>query len=173
MVKLLVSRGQEKVEFLLKCGPNRNLSAGTYGFPLQAACAARAEHGTFAYNELGVQCSLDQRPDIDVNAVGGRFGTALQAAVSSGQTNSVKLLLDKGADVNMSGGTYCSALNAAVVREYWIIVEVLLQAGAEPDCLRLQEPDEEWLKPVREEDGRGAVERYRKFWETQMMKASP
>ena len=29
MVKLLVSRGREKVEFLLKCAANPNLSAGT------------------------------------------------------------------------------------------------------------------------------------------------
>ena len=71
----------------------------------------------------------------------------------------------------MRGGRYHTALNAAVVRGYWNIVEALLEAGAEPDCRHLQEPDEQWLKRVREEDGRGAVERYRKFWEVQMKKA--
>ncbi len=160
----------KKVEFLLKCGANPNLSAGTYGFPLQAACA-RSEHSTFADNEIGVRALLYECPDIDVNAVGGPFATALQAAASTGKTDSVKQLLEKGADVNMRGGRYHTALNAAVVRGYWNIVEVLLEAGADPDCRHLQEPDEQWLKGVREEDGRGAVERYRKFWEVQMKKA--
>ena len=159
----------EKMEFLLKCGANPHLSAGPYGFPLQAACA-RFTHDTLD-NELGVRALLYQCPNIDVNAVGGPFATALQAAAVTGKIKSVMLLIDKGADVNIRGGRYHTALNAAVVRGYWNIVEDLLEAGAEPDCRHLQGPDEQWLKRVREEDGRGAVERYGMFWEKQMKKA--
>ena len=40
----------------------------------------------------------------DVNAQGGRFGNALQAASSRGHQQVVKLLLDKGAAVIASSG---------------------------------------------------------------------
>jgi ankyrin repeat protein len=41
----------------------------------------------------------------DVNAQGGYFGNALQAASSGGHDSVVTLLLDKGADVNAQGGS--------------------------------------------------------------------
>ena len=75
-----------KVEFLLKCGANPNLSAGTYVFALQAACARSGHIRTPADNEVGVRALLDECPDTDVNAVGGPFATALQAAASTGKT---------------------------------------------------------------------------------------
>ncbi|KKP00728.1 hypothetical protein THAR02_07154 [Trichoderma harzianum] len=114
------------------------------------------------------KCLLEHCPDINVNAQGGFFGTALQAAAYFGRTLLVKLLLDKGANINVRGGNYQSALNAAVVRGCWDLVEILVKAGATPDCQLQQQPDEEWLKSVLEKDGRGAVERYRKFWEVEM-----
>lgn len=40
----------------------------------------------------------------DVNAQGGYFGNALQAASSRGHQEIVKLLLDQGADVNIPNG---------------------------------------------------------------------
>ncbi|EAQ93238.1 hypothetical protein CHGG_01473 [Chaetomium globosum CBS 148.51] len=46
----------------------------------------------------------------DVNAQGGEYGNALQAASSGGHQEIVKLLLDKGADVNAQGGEYGNAL---------------------------------------------------------------
>jgi ankyrin repeat protein len=39
----------------------------------------------------------------DVNAQGGYYGNALQAASSDGHEAVVKLLLNKGADVNAQG----------------------------------------------------------------------
>ncbi|KAL7799329.1 ankyrin repeat-containing domain protein [Trichoderma afarasin] len=88
---------------------------------------------------------LEHRPDIN-------------AAAYTGRALLVKLLLDKGADANVRGGKYRSAMNAAI----------LLKLGAIPDCQLQQQPDEEWLQSVLEKDGRGAVERYRKFWEVEM-----
>ncbi|KAK5988479.1 Ankyrin repeat domain-containing 50-like protein [Cladobotryum mycophilum] len=134
-----------RLRFLLKRGADVNLVAGEYGPALQAACAM----------PLG----------IDVNAQGGLFCTALQAAAYTGRTESIALLLRKGARVNIRGGKYGSALNAAIVKGHWNIVQILLDAGATPDCHELLEPGKEWLDSVRKEHGRGAVERYEKFWE--------
>ena len=112
--------------------------------------------------DLG-QAVLDR--GANVNARGGQYGSALNAAVVGGFSDIVKVLIDSGTNVNASEGKYGSALNAAIVRGFWDIVEVLLNAGAKPDCQLLPEPDEEWLARVREEHGRGVVERYHKFWE--------
>lgn len=108
-------------------------------------------------------------PEIDVNEERGNFGSALQAAAYSGQTKSVKLLLHKGAHVNTRGGKYGSALNAAIMKGFWDIVEILLDHGAKSDRQQFPKPDEEWLARVQEEDGGEAVERYRIFWEKQVI----
>ena len=42
----------------------------------------------------------------DVNAQGGHYGNALQAASDGGHEKVVELLLGKGADVNAQGGDY-------------------------------------------------------------------
>lgn len=48
----------------------------------------------------------------NVNAEGGKYGNALQAASSGGHKNVVTMLLDKGADVNAQGGLFSNALQA-------------------------------------------------------------
>ncbi|KAI1602560.1 ankyrin repeat domain containing protein [Pyrenophora tritici-repentis] len=54
----------------------------------------------------------------DVNAQGGRYGNALQAASAGGYEQVVKMLLNKGAKVNAQGGEYSSALQAASAGGY-------------------------------------------------------
>ncbi|KFZ01712.1 hypothetical protein V500_00651 [Pseudogymnoascus sp. VKM F-4518 (FW-2643)] len=49
--------------------------------------------------------SLQEIYDL-VNALGGRYGNALEAASAKGHEQIVKLLLDKGADVNAQGEEY-------------------------------------------------------------------
>ncbi|KAI1366280.1 ankyrin repeat-containing domain protein [Xylaria arbuscula] len=132
------------IRFLLDHGANVNIKAGKYGFPLQSACANKMGAGRAIY--LLQHCS-----DLDINAAGGIFGSALQAAAYSGQANTVKLLLEKGADPDARGGKYRSALNAAVLRGFWYIVEMLLDHGAIPDRHQLLAPDEEWLDSIQEE----------------------
>jgi hypothetical protein len=61
---------------------------------------------------------LDQCPQIDVNAQGRIFSSALQAAAYSGQTLLVRLLLGRKASINMHRGKYKSALNKAIFSSY-------------------------------------------------------
>ncbi|KAF8239490.1 hypothetical protein L208DRAFT_1237287, partial [Tricholoma matsutake] len=49
----------------------------------------------------------------NVNAQGGFFGNALQAAAYNGNQEIVKLLIEEGANVNAQGGEYGNALQAA------------------------------------------------------------
>ncbi|EAQ91377.1 hypothetical protein CHGG_03312 [Chaetomium globosum CBS 148.51] len=67
----------------------------------------------------------------EVNAQGGEYGNALQAASSRGHQEIVKLLLDKGADVNAQGGRYSNALYAASLKDHQEIVKLLLDKGAD------------------------------------------
>ncbi|KAM0322092.1 hypothetical protein ACHAQA_009721 [Verticillium albo-atrum] len=64
----------------------------------------------------------------DVNAQGGHFGNALQAALLEGYTEIVRLLLAKGADVNAQGGDFGNALQAASLGGHTEIVA--LQAAS-------------------------------------------
>jgi hypothetical protein len=66
----------------------------------------------------------------EINAQGGRYGNALQAASSRGHEAVVKMLLNKGAEVNAQGGYYGDALQAASARRYREIVKLLVDKGA-------------------------------------------
>ncbi|KAI9737303.1 MAG: hypothetical protein M1818_005836 [Claussenomyces sp. TS43310] len=68
----------------------------------------------------------------EVNAQGGYYGNALQAAAYRGHEASVQLLLDAGAEVNAQGGYYGNALQAAAAEwdENEAKVQLLLDAGA-------------------------------------------
>ncbi|KAJ7292767.1 hypothetical protein C8J57DRAFT_1210486 [Mycena rebaudengoi] len=67
----------------------------------------------------------------DVNAAGGKYGHALQAASARGNNAIVQLLIAKGADVNAHGGKYASALQAAAANEHKIVVRLLIDNGAD------------------------------------------
>ena len=67
----------------------------------------------------------------EVNAQGGYYGNALQAASSGGHEGIVKVLLQKGAEVNAQGGLFGNALQAASSGDHEGIVKVLLEKGAE------------------------------------------
>ncbi|KAI1595117.1 Arp Ankyrin repeat [Pyrenophora tritici-repentis] len=67
----------------------------------------------------------------DVNAQGGHYGNALQAASTEGHEQVVKMLLDAGAEVNAQGGEYGNALQAASAQGHEQVVKALLDAGAE------------------------------------------
>ncbi|KAE9570980.1 hypothetical protein CGMCC3_g12946 [Colletotrichum fructicola] len=67
----------------------------------------------------------------DVNAQGGRYGNALQAASYRGHQEIVQLLLNQGADVNAQGGYYSNALQAASRGGHQEIIQLLLNQGAD------------------------------------------
>lgn len=67
----------------------------------------------------------------DVNALGGEYGSTLQAASYSDHESVVQLLLDKGVDVNASGGHYGSALQAALCYDHKSVGQLLLEKGAD------------------------------------------
>ena len=51
-----------------------------------------------------IQMLLDK--GAEVNARGGKYGNALQAASQGGHKKVIQILLDKGAEVNAQGGFY-------------------------------------------------------------------
>ncbi|KAH8696926.1 ankyrin repeat-containing domain protein [Phaeosphaeriaceae sp. PMI808] len=67
----------------------------------------------------------------EINAQGGEYGNALQAASCNGKQQIVELLLKAGAEINAQGGHYGNALQAASCNGNQQIVELLLKAGAE------------------------------------------
>ncbi|KAH9225992.1 hypothetical protein K456DRAFT_1731416 [Colletotrichum gloeosporioides 23] len=67
----------------------------------------------------------------DVNAQGGYYGNALQAALSGGHNNIVQMLLNKCADVNAQGGRFGNALYIASEEGHDDIVQMLLNKGAD------------------------------------------
>ncbi|KAJ6505881.1 ankyrin repeat-containing domain protein [Mycena vitilis] len=67
----------------------------------------------------------------EVNATGGIYGSALQAASVKGHEEIVRVLLDHSADVNATGGEYGSALQAAAADGNVDNVRVLLDHGAD------------------------------------------
>ncbi|KAH5034899.1 hypothetical protein HBI75_092960 [Parastagonospora nodorum] len=83
------------------------------------------KHGHYAMAELLLEKGAD------INAQGGRFGNALQAASFGGHEAVVRLLLDKSADVNAQGGRFGNALQAASFRGYKAMLELLLDKSAD------------------------------------------
>jgi ankyrin repeat protein len=70
------------------------------------------------------------KPGEVLEAVGGRYGTPIQAAAANGHLPLVERFAALGADVNAPGGRWGSALNAAAVGGYEDIVRYLLGHGA-------------------------------------------
>lgn len=68
---------------------------------------------------------------INVNATGGRYGSALQAAACKGHREVIEALLENGVDVNQTGGEYGNALQGACSYGHRSCAELLLDNGAE------------------------------------------
>ncbi|KAI2629527.1 ankyrin repeat-containing domain protein [Hypoxylon sp. NC1633] len=67
----------------------------------------------------------------DIHAQGGKYHTALIAAVHIGKEGIVKMLLEKGADIHAQGGIYYTALIEAARSGKEGIVKMLLEKGAD------------------------------------------
>lgn len=66
----------------------------------------------------------------DVNAQGGEYGNALQAACYHGRKRIAELLIQKGAEINARSGRIGSVLRAACSKGNECIVRLLLDSGA-------------------------------------------
>ena len=80
---------------------------------------------------LSVITKLQLDQGAQVNAQGGRYGNALQAASARGYEQIVKMLLDNKAEVNAQGGHYGNALLAASEKGHEQVVKMLLDNKAE------------------------------------------
>ncbi|SMR45308.1 unnamed protein product [Zymoseptoria tritici ST99CH_3D1] len=90
---------------------------------------------SLAGNHDVVQLLLDK--GWQVNAQGGHFGNALQAACHGGHEKTVQLLLSAGADANAQGGHYGNALYAAARKhDDEKVAQMLINAGADVNALR-------------------------------------
>jgi Ankyrin repeats (3 copies) len=81
------------------------------------------------YNLLSLIEALVSK-SVDLDAVGGRYGTPLQAACFAGHEDIARFLLQNGANVNMLGGEYTHALLAAIYSKKPNIITLLRQYGA-------------------------------------------
>lgn len=79
---------------------------------------------------LSAVCARLVQEGADVNALGGLFGTALQAAAFYGHLQPVQLLLDAGASLEPRRGIWMSPLAAAVSQDQLEVVALLLKRGA-------------------------------------------
>jgi ankyrin repeat protein len=136
MVKLLVASGSDV---------NLQCKGAQLNNPLQAACSNpnRHERGpedseSMTYVEIA---RFLFKHGADPNLHGGKYGDALQAAVSgSGRGNIegnnidiVKLVLEHGAELNYRGGVFRSAMRACVYGGNISAAHLLIDLGAELD----------------------------------------
>ncbi|KAF7965800.1 hypothetical protein HWV62_41763 [Athelia sp. TMB] len=101
---------------------NHLINKGKYGITLHAASD---RGGCLAIAQLLLEKGAD------VNATGGEYGTALQAATCQGLLEVVKLLLENGADVNAMVEHHGTALQAASSRGLFEIAQLLVEKGAD------------------------------------------
>ncbi|KAJ6477191.1 ankyrin repeat-containing domain protein [Mycena vitilis] len=141
------------VQLLLDAGAEINAQGGWYGSALQAAASggvetmgiqmiketrdgAKVERAIMTSRILGDSntpvVKFLIRQGADVNLQGGYYGTAIQAASSTGDPVALRLLLDAGADVQAEGGHFGSAVRAAEAESHSDIIRLLASAGAQP-----------------------------------------
>ncbi len=72
----------------------------------------------------------------DINAQGGRRGSALHAASAAGHLGIVNDSSENNADINAQGGSYGSALHAASAAGHLGIVNTLLENNADINAIR-------------------------------------
>ena len=72
---------------------------------------------------------------VEVNAQGGCYGSAQQAAAMAGHDTIVRLILKHGADMNAQGGYYGNALQAAVESDHEAILRLLIRRAPMSVCM--------------------------------------
>ncbi|KAJ5494822.1 hypothetical protein N7463_010909 [Penicillium fimorum] len=113
---------QQEVHFILdKDKSDINTTDGTNAFPVIWA--------SLNGHDRVVELLLKRGADID--AQGGHYGNALQAACAERHDNVAQMLLERGADINAQGGHYGNVLQAACAEGHDKIAQMLLERGAD------------------------------------------
>ncbi|KAL8856574.1 MAG: hypothetical protein Q9178_006803 [Gyalolechia marmorata] len=121
LIAAIVNSMHQAVKLLLERGADPSLKAGLkYHYAIIAAAR-------LFENADEVQLLIDA--GADVNAQGGTWHTALQAAAVDGNDTTMRVLLDAGADINALGGIYGSALSAAYREGYYFCTGLLWERG--------------------------------------------
>ena len=119
----------EHVRLVIDMDFDVNRHGGNWGFPLQAACQSKCDITTL---------NILLESAANVNALGGYYHTALNAAAGAGSEDKVERLLNAGADPNLGASEgHFNALHRAIwllqykrdVEPYTNIVRKLLRAG--------------------------------------------
>jgi ankyrin repeat protein len=126
-IHLLSKNNSAFLNWLRIYDPERPWSEPDLGRRLEETLAPLYYAALFGLQEV-VSLLIDD--SADVNAQGGCYGNALQAASWEGHEAVVRLLLDKNADANAQGGLYGNALQAASAKGYEQIAKLLLSAHA-------------------------------------------
>lgn len=117
---------------LLGLQKDLDVSCTLWGTALQAACRPREMGRVKGEQSRLVKAKALIDAGANVNAQGGLYGNALQAAAASRFTKVVELLLDHGANVNALGGKYGTALQAACANGAGLdLIMLLLNGGAQ------------------------------------------
>ncbi|KAJ7274616.1 ankyrin repeat-containing domain protein [Mycena rebaudengoi] len=143
----------EIVQVLLYHGADSNTAGGKYANALQATASCEysdySDLGSHRWRSAAEKAASKAEYDrIDaswrteivqmllqkgahVNAKGGEYGSALQAASKAGHMEIACVLLENGADVHALGGKYGTALSAAAANNHMDMICLLLDNGAD------------------------------------------
>jgi ankyrin repeat protein len=97
-----------------------------------------------------------RRDPSQLNAVGGRYGTPMQAACATGNKTAFDMLIAWGADPNVNAGQFGSALTAAASLNLKDAIVTLIDKGAQ---LELKDPDGRTALSTSARDGHVEVVR--------------
>ncbi|KAH8791817.1 ankyrin repeat-containing domain protein [Flagelloscypha sp. PMI_526] len=147
-----LTRCRDVVQFLVEKGADVNAMGGKYGTALQAAVVEASEDMAIVQSLVkmgevvnGVESTCGDvsmaraltgslevvqflvEKGAYVNAVGGEYGTALQALVADewGELEAIQFLVEKGADVNAVEGKYGTVLQAVAQARHWKVTRSL------------------------------------------------
>ncbi|KAJ7256364.1 ankyrin repeat-containing domain protein [Mycena rebaudengoi] len=135
----------EIVQVLLDHGADCNTAGGKYANALQATASYEYRDGFHGQRSVAEEAAskaedASRRTEIvqmllqkgaHVNAKGGKYGSALQAASKARHMEIACILLENGADVHALGGKYGTALSAAVANNHMDMICLLLDNGAD------------------------------------------
>lgn len=121
---------EEICSSLLGHGADANLQAREFGSVLRAVPGSQEPTTKQSPGDGDEILRLLLKAGADVNAKGGTYMDALQAAATSRKAEAVKMLLAAGAEVTSRGGKCRSALEAAALGGHSDVIGLLLSTSA-------------------------------------------